>query len=115
MNRQITKLNLKLWLEFEEVDTKHWNIESEFCNIHVDLEDGRQYGINVWTYKFLQTAIDDDKKTGQNLSGLYQKPPDLFVKELTRECIEQTIHDLLKIGDLEKVLNPSIYYSGSNK
>ncbi len=115
MNRQITKLNFKLWLEFEEVDTKNWDIENEFCNIHVDLEDGRHYGINVWTYKFLQTAIDDDKKTGQNLSGLYQKPPDLFVKELTRECIEQTIQDLLKIGDLEKVLNPSIYYSGNNK
>ncbi len=84
-----------LWLEFEEVDPTNWEIENEFCNIHVELEDGRLYGLNVWTYKFLETAINEDKKTGQNLGGLYQKPPDLFVKELTRECIQKTIEDLL--------------------
>lgn len=98
-----------LWLEFENIDTNNWNIENEFCNIHVDLEDGRHYGINVWTYKYLETAISNDKKTEQNLNGLYQIPPDLFVRELTRECIQQTIEDLLKIDDLEKVLNQSIY------
>lgn len=109
MSKQLTKLSFKLWLEFEEVDPKNWDIENEFCNIKVELEDGRHYGMNVWTYKFLQTAIDEDKKTGQNLSGLYQKPPDLFVKELTRGCIQQTIEDLLTIDHLEKVLNPGIY------
>mgnify|MGYP000912736447 CR=1 FL=1 len=63
----------------------------------------------------LNRRINEDKITGQNLNGLYQKPPDLFVKELTRECIEQTIQDLLKIGDLEKVLNQSIYDSRIDK
>src|SRR6478736_3068323 len=77
-----------LWLEFEVVEPNNWDIENEFCNIHVDLEDGRHYGLTVWTYKFSYTAINEDKKSGQNLGGLYQKPPDLFVKELTRECIE---------------------------
>jgi len=107
--RRIENTKFTLWLEFEEVDPTNWDKKNEFCNIHVDLEDGRHYGVNVWTYKFLQTAINEDEKTGQNLNGLYQKPPDLFVKELTRECIQQTIEDLLKIDDLEKVLNPSIY------
>ena len=99
-----------LWLEFEEVDPANWDTENECCNIHVHLEDGRHYGLNVWTYRYLQTAVDEDKKTGQNRNGLYQIPPDLFVKELTRECIQQAIEDLLKQGDLEKVLNPGIYY-----
>lgn len=120
-NKELKKLyqNLKniknenpkftLWLEFENIDINNWNIENEFCNIQVDLEDGRHYGINVWTYKYLETAINNDKETGQNLNGLYQTPPDLFVRELTRECIQQTIEDLLKIDDLEKVLNQSIY------
>lgn len=98
----------KLWLEFEEVDPSNWNIENECCNIHVDLKDGRHYGLNIWTYQFLQTAVEADQKTGQGLNGLYQIPPDLFVKELTRDCIQQTIEDLLKLGDLEKVLNASI-------
>ncbi|NNK28177.1 MAG: hypothetical protein HKP06_08065, partial [Flavobacteriaceae bacterium] len=75
----------------------------------VDLPDGRHYGINVWTYKFLATATRMDKKSGENLYGLYQTPPDLFVKELTRECIEKTISDLLQKGNLEELLNPTIF------
>jgi len=47
-------------------------------------------------------------ESGENLKGLYQTPPDLFVKELTRDCIEKTISDLLKKGDLEDVLNPTV-------
>ena len=115
MNRKFSEFNFKLWLEFEEVDQKNWDKENEFCNIRVELEDGRKYGVNVWTYKFLETAISDDKKTGQNLSGLYLRPPDLFVKELTRECIQQTIEDLLKIDHLEKVLNPSVFDQNQEK
>jgi len=101
-------ISFKLWLEFEE--TCSWeNMENDFINIGVDTLDGRYYGINVWTYQFLQTAIDYDKKNNDNLDGLYQIPPDLFVKELTRECIEKTIVDLLKQGSLENVLNTSVF------
>ena len=113
-NRKADNHKFSLWLEFEEVDPNNWDLKNDFCNIHVDLEDGRHYGLNVWTYKFLETSINEDKKSGQHLSGLYQKPPDLFVKDLTRECIEQTIQDLLKIDDLDKVLNPSVYDKRSN-
>jgi hypothetical protein len=98
----------KLWLEFEEVDKDNWDKENGFCNIHVDLADGRHYGINVWTYKFLQTAIQDDIDKQDNLSGLYLIPPDIFVRELTRDCIHKTISDLLRKGDLEKILNPTV-------
>jgi hypothetical protein len=99
----------KLWLEFEEVDPGNWDIHNDFCNIHVDLLDGRHYGINVWTFEYFQTSIQEDNKEGRNLNRLYQVPPDLFVKELSRDCIEKTISDLLNSGDLEKVLNPSIF------
>lgn len=111
MEKQKTDLKFTLWLEFEEIDPDSWNIKNDFCNIHIDLADGRHYGLNVWTYKYLETAVCEDKKTGQNLNGIYQKPPDLFVEVLTRECIQQTVEDLLKIGDLEDVLNPSIITS----
>lgn len=111
-----------LWLEFEHVDhsTKwdpkteefvkggDWDRKNEACNMQVTLTDGRQYGMNVWTYQFLQTIIQLDIAQGENLNGLYQCPPDLFVKELTRQCLEATIADLLTIGPLEQVLNPSV-------
>tara|TARA_B100000809_G_C14899208_1_gene445626 strand:+ start:420 stop:743 length:324 start_codon:yes stop_codon:yes gene_type:complete len=98
----------KLWLEFEEVDPGNWDTDNEFANIHVDLPDGRHYGINVWTYKFLETSIKLDMENSENLNGNYQVPPDLFVKELTRDCIERTITDLLTKGNLEEVLNPTV-------
>ena len=53
-------MSFKLWLEFEEVDLDNWDIKNEFANIHVDLPDGRHYGINVWTFKFMETAIKRD-------------------------------------------------------
>lgn len=101
-------IDFKLWLEFEEVDPGTRDTINDFCNIHVNFADGRHYGVNVWTYKFLETVINSDLENGVNLHGLYQIPPDLFVKELTRNCIEQTIQDLLRKGDLEKVLNPTV-------
>ena len=67
-------IEFKLWLEFEEVDSGNWDIENEFANIHVDLQDGRHYGINVWTFKYLESSIKQDAESGENLNGLYQTP-----------------------------------------
>lgn len=108
----MNEIGFKLWLEFEEVDPGNWDTDNEFANIHVDLPDGRHYGINIWTFKFLETAIKLDKESGDNLNGSYQIPPDLFVKELTRECIEKTIADLLSKGNLEEVLNTTVSSKG---
>lgn len=105
---QIGKIPFKLWLEFEE--SSPWdNIENDFANIEVNTLDGRRYGINVWTFKFLELAIKMDEENGENLNGLYLTPPDLFVKELSRDCIEKSIADLLEKGNLEDSLNNSIF------
>ena len=114
--------NFALWLELEHVNYstnwvsgtetfiagREWDRENEACNIIIDLPDGRHYGINVWTYAFLATIVKQDAENGKNLRGTYQIPPDLFVRELTRECIEAAIADLLKDGHLEDVLNPTV-------
>lgn len=100
--------DFKLWLEFEEVDPDSWDKEIDFTNIHVDLPDGRHYGLTVWTYKFFETAVNDDIREKNNLNGHYLIPPDLFVRELTRDSIQQAISDLMIKGDLENVLNPTI-------
>lgn len=99
----------KLWLEFEV--TNPWeNLENDFANIQVNTLDGRLYGITIWTYDYLSTTREYDEKNGDNLNGLYQTPPDLFVKELTRNCIEKVISHLLNTDHLENLLNPSIFY-----
>ncbi|NNE02983.1 MAG: hypothetical protein HKN52_07440 [Eudoraea sp.] len=101
-------MDFKLWLEFEEVDPGNWDTKNEFANIQVELADGRHYGINVWTYAYLETAIQKEKADGENSNGSYITPPDLFVEELTRECVHRSIKDLLAKGDLEVLLNTSI-------
>lgn len=84
-------------------------MEDDFANISVDTLDGRSYGINIWTYKFLERAVRHDRESDQNLNGLYLIPPDLFVRELSRDCIEKTISDLLESGNLEQILNTSVF------
>ena len=97
------KKPFKLWLEFEV--TSSWNdLENDFANISVDTLDGRKYGINVWTYKFLDTVKKENTENGN-----YLIPPDLFVKELTRDCIEETFKELLHEGNLEELLNNSVF------
>lgn len=99
------KMPFKLWLEFEE--TSPWDdVENDFANIIVNTLDGRSYGINVWTIKYLSTAHNEEAKRGNTN---YVIPPDLFVKELTRDCIEATIKELLHEGDLEDILNMSTF------
>ena len=102
-------MSFTLWLEFEHVTfADDWDSTDDFCNIHVDLPDGRHYGLTVWTYKFIQRAVAADKQSGDNSSGCYQIPPDLFVEDLTRDCIQRAIADLLSRGNLEAVLNSSV-------
>lgn len=55
-------MNFKLWLEFEEINATNWNIENDFCNIPIFLDDGRKYGLNIWSYKYLETSILEDLK-----------------------------------------------------
>jgi len=107
-NKNKTIPPFELWLEFEEVEP--WeDLTNDFANIGVNLLDGRYYGINVWTYQFVQTAYEEEKAQGKSSNGLYLMPPDLLVQELSRACIEHTIKDLLSKGTLEEQLNPSIF------
>jgi len=97
-----------VWLEFETV--AGWeNTTNNFANIEVDTFDGQKYALNVWTFDFLKTAVNKDIERQTGGKGLFLKPPDLFVKELTRLCIVQTISELLAQGDLDVLLNESIY------
>ena len=91
----------RLWLEFE-----HWEGEpghdpyDDFFNMQVELQDGRTYAMNVWTFKFFERArgdgTDSDGTDSEGtLGGKYLLPPDLFVEKLDRRVMEDVIADLL--------------------
>lgn len=97
-----------LWLEFEEAML--WDTPTnDFSNIAVDLLDGRRYSINIWTFDYLATSVYCDGTRQEGGRGLYQIPPDLFVRELSRDCVHQAIADLLEQGEIEELLNDSVF------
>jgi hypothetical protein len=95
--------SFELWLEFE-----HWQStpgddpENDFFNMHIYTSDGNRYALNVWTYRFLQEAIERDRQIGENLNGSYLLPPDLFVGKLDRALIEAVTTDLIRERKLRK-------------
>ena len=111
LNKKIIEsknVSFTLWLEFEE--TAPWeDLKNDFANVIVTTLDGRRLGFNIWTYKFLETSIKVDREENKKLNALYQTPPDLFVKELTRDCIEKTIVDLFNKDHIEQQLNRSTF------
>ena len=82
-------MDFELWLEFEHVDP----VPTDFANIHVKTSD-REYALNVWTYEFLAAAWSEAfEESGPHRA--YVVPPDLIVRELTRDHIGAVVDDLL--------------------
>lgn len=92
---------MKIWIELENItnlDGTKPDIQNEVSNVVITLDNGDIIGLNVWSYKFLQSLIDRDSQTGENQNGIYQIPPDLLVKEISRDCIEKSVIELIEKG-----------------
>jgi hypothetical protein len=86
-----------LWLEFEWWGSQpDDDPEINFFNMQIDFSDGRRYALNVWTYKYLAVARQDDLSAGDHLNGAYQLPPDLFVTRLDRSQVAAVVTDLIQ-------------------
>jgi hypothetical protein len=86
-----------LWLEYEHlIPTEADDPENDLCNIQLTLPDGTIYALNVWTYKFVQRAIAQAQRDGENLDGQYLEPTDLFVERLDRKLLEAVFADLIR-------------------
>ena len=96
----------ELWLETETGEPLDQPANRPYQNfgiIEVELQDGRLYRLNVWTFDFLPLArypwpydIDESKEPEN-----YLLPPDLFVERLDRPTIESIVTQLLKNGEMQ--------------
>jgi hypothetical protein len=90
-------MEFKLWLESEHVD----DVIDDFCNVLVEVADGRRYGLNVWTFGFFRSAVEEgDPAAPADLREKYLVAPDLFIAELDRALVESVVGDLLERGCL---------------
>jgi len=100
-----------LWLEFELWDLSPLDDPSDdFFNMAVKTNDGRSCELDVWTFKFLKRAREENQLSGDNLSGQYLKPPDLFVEREDRELLEEVVKHMIENDELEEYF--SIYQLG---
>lgn len=104
-------MRFKLWLEFEEFVSSErvFDPDDDFCNIHVYLEDGSNYALNIWTYKYLEQASKEMIKDyeyfkSNNVSGCFEyfHPPDLFVTRLDRPTIQMIFRNLINQGQMKE-------------
>jgi hypothetical protein len=112
-------MRFKLWLEFEEFrectyeDLKDeidpFDPDDDFCNVQVYLEDGTNYALNIWTYKYLEQASKEMIKDyeyfkSNNVSGCFEyfHPPDLFVTRLDRPTIQMIFRNLINQGQMKE-------------
>ena len=95
------------WNRAPELDEE--DIRLQCCEAKVDFADGRAYDIYISSYKGLELEVRKNKETGENHNGLYLMPSHLYVEELSRDCIERSLFDLLKYGELEDSLGEYIF------
>ena len=89
-----------LWLEFEAGEPWSSDPEDDFFNMTIRLRDGREYALNVWTFKYFERARGENRDSGGALPVSYMVAPDLFVQRLERTHIEVVVAALIRSGAL---------------
>ena len=85
-----------LWLEFESwADDRPFDATNDFCNIAVTFRNGTRCALNVWTFRYFDEALREQRNEG-GTNLLYLVPPDLFVERLDRAVLEQVITALIR-------------------
>jgi hypothetical protein len=96
--------SVRAWLEFEHTEQPPGHDPADdFANVKVSLLDGRQYALNVWTFRFLHRVRYPwpyEPNCGQPAE--YVVAPDLFVERLDRATLERVVRELLADGEMRK-------------
>jgi hypothetical protein len=98
----------ELWLEFEagiqsgghDQERHSFDPENDVFNMIITLGSGERYGLNVWTYNYLQSARRQAEQGGENLKGAYLLTPDLLVRRCDRGELEAIVGEMIRTGQL---------------
>ncbi len=98
------KHNYTLWIEAECWVPGTWTLADDTTDVIVTWEDGSRWGATFISYQHIHTLTEKNKSTGENLSGAYFWARDMIlVDEVSRQRIEEVVHDLINEGDFELV------------
>ena len=96
-------LEFELFIEHETWQQPPIDLSNEFGMIRVSLPDGRVYSLNVWTYTSFHDALNQEKRFAKEEDEVfnYLQPPDLFVREMSRSCLQDVVSRMLQTGELD--------------
>ncbi len=98
------KHNYTVWIEAEYWVPGTWTPDDANTDVIVTREDGSRWGAAFVSYHNVQTLTEKNKRTGENLSGAYFWVSDMIlVDEVSRQRIEEVVHDLISEGDFESI------------
>ena len=86
-------MKYSIWLEFEAYAEPTVEEPDGYCNMEVFYEDGTQQGYVVWTTDYFRENVPN--LLGDAASQGFATPPDLIVRQITREHITEVLKQLL--------------------
>lgn len=96
-------MKYSIWIEAEEWDAG-WDIHDVTSDAIVKFENGSRWVASFFTYKYIQTIVEENRQTGECLQGKYYWSSDmLLVDECSRTRIEEVIEHLIAEDHFESI------------
>src|SRR5438552_6115520 len=96
-----------IWIEAEQWILGAWNTEDANTDVIVTWEDGSRWVATFFSYQNVQTLSEKNRRTGERLSGAYFWASNMILADqVSRQCIEQIIEELIKTNEFEMVFTP---------
>ena len=93
-----------VWIEAESWEPGSWVPNDANSDVVVTWEDGRRWVATFFSYNHIQTLVAKNRATGECLAGTYFWASDMIlVDEISRQRIEEVIHDLIASDEFEQV------------
>lgn len=98
-------MKYSIWIEAEEWEAG-WDIHDATSDVIVKFEDGSRWVASFFTYKYIQTIVEENRQTGECLQGKYYWSSDmLLVDECSRTRIEEVIEHLIAEDHFESIFD----------
>lgn len=100
----LKNLDKNIWIEAEVWAEGQWDIEDVNTDVIVTFSNRMKWIASFFTYKNIQTRIDENKRSGECMDGAYYWSSDMvLIDSGSKERILEVIHYLLETDKFQDV------------
>lgn len=105
-NKDLKTINLNIWIEAEVWAEGQWDVEDVNTDVIVTFSNRMKWIASFFTYKHIQTRINENKKFGECMNGAYFWSSDMVLIDIgSKERIHEVIDHLLETDEFQVVFN----------